>query len=253
MASMANTDRLRAARDRFGWRAFDVAFRPWMQRRLHVRMAGLPSDLPGDVPLLLVANHVSWWDGFLLRAVQRALRPASTLYTVALEREVVKHPILRMIGAIPIVPSSPSSLLRAVRSIERKRAAMPDAVFGYFPQGRITPSYRRPLEFRRGLDVFARALAPVIALPVAIHIEPMTAAAPTAFVSLGEPLRATQAYRGHTFLEREVERNLDRLLAFLATHGEDALAAWPAPEATITPVARRFDPPALLGPTESLA
>lgn len=250
---MASADRLRAVRDRLGWRAFDVAFRPWMRRHLHVRMAGMPSDLPGDVPLLLVANHVSWWDGFLLRAVQRALRPASTLYTVALERELVKHPVLRMIGAIGIDPSSPASILRAVRTIERKREAMSDAVFGYFPQGRITPSYRRPLGFRRGLDLFAHALAPVIAIPVAIHIEPMTAAAPTAFVSLGEPLRAAQAYRGHAFLEREVERNLDRLLAFLATHGEDALAAWPVPESTITPVARRFDPPALLAPAESLA
>lgn len=250
---MARMHRLRTGRDRLGWRVFDMAFRPWMRRRLRVRLTGMPSTLPGDVPLLLVANHVSWWDGFLLRAVQRELRPAGTLYTVALERELVKHPVLRMIGAIGIEPSSPASILRAVRTIERKRQAMPEAVFGYFPQGRITPSYRRPLGFRRGLDVFARALAPAIALPVAIHIEPMTAAAPTAFVSIGDPLRAAQAFRGHAFLEREVERTLDRLLAFLATHGEDALAAWPEPESTITPVARRFDPPALLGPTESLA
>ena len=250
---MASTDRMRAARDRLGWRAFDAVFQPWMRRRLRVRIAGIPSALPQDIPLLLVANHVSWWDGFLLRAVQRALRPASTLYTIALERELVKHPVLRMIGAVGIEPSSPASILRAVRTLARKRGAMPHAVFGYFPQGRITPSYRRPLGFRRGLDVFARALAPAVILPVAIHLEPMTAAAPTAFVSIGEPLRAGTHYRGHALLEQTIEHELDRLLAFLATHGEDALAAWPAPESPIAPVAPRFDPPALLGPTESLA
>lgn len=240
-------------RDRLGWRAFDMVFQPWMRRRLRVRMAGLPSELPADEPIILVANHVSWWDGFLLRAVQRALRPSSTLYTVALERELVKHPILRMIGAIGIEPSSPASILHAVRVATYKRAALPNAVFGYFPQGRITPSYRRPLGFRRGVDVFTRALAPAVILPVAIHLEPMTESAPTAFVSIGEPLRANGKRPGHAAIEREIESLLDRLLAFLATHGEDALAAWPEPQSTIIPVARRFDPPVLHGPTENLA
>ncbi|MEO9225890.1 MAG: 1-acyl-sn-glycerol-3-phosphate acyltransferase, partial [Gemmatimonadaceae bacterium] len=128
---------------------------------------GKPCPVSDDVPLLLVANHVSWWDGFLLREVQRELRPQSVLYTLALERELREHPVLRLTGGIGVDPASPASILGAVRRFEHKRQEFPHAVFAYFPQGSIAPSYKRPLAFRRGVELFARAIAPLTVLPVA--------------------------------------------------------------------------------------
>ncbi|MEO7102179.1 MAG: lysophospholipid acyltransferase family protein [Gemmatimonadaceae bacterium] len=212
--------------DILGWRAFDMVFQPWMKRRLQLRIADLPQDLDASEPVMLVANHVSWWDGFVLRAIQMRLRPSSALYTIALERELNQHSILRAIGGIGIEPDSPDSILRAVRQFQAKRRKLPDAVFGYFPQGCITASFRRPLGFRRGVELFARAIAPVTIVPVAIHIEPGVCLAPTAFVSVGAPIHCVESV-DHLLLEREIHDLLDATYAFLAEHGESSAADWP--------------------------
>lgn len=210
--------------DRMTWNAFDLVFKPWMRRRLKVCVTGDPGHLTPDAPLLLVANHVSWWDGFLLREVQRELRPDSVLYTLALERELREHSVLRFTGGIGVDPESPASIRGALRRFEQKRHEFTHAVFAYFPQGCIAPSYRRPLAFRRGVELFARALAPITVLPVGIHIEPMTSLAPTAFVTIGEPIKSPDGHVDHRDLERRVHELLDETLAFLAKHGENAAA-----------------------------
>ncbi|MEO8946020.1 MAG: 1-acyl-sn-glycerol-3-phosphate acyltransferase [Gemmatimonadaceae bacterium] len=197
-----------------------------MKRRLYLCIAGLPTDLNSSEPVMLVANHVSWWDGFVLRAIQRRLRPSSTLYTIALERELRQHTILRAIGGIGIDPTSPDSILRAVRKFQSKRRALPIAMFGYFPQGCITPSFRRPLGFRRGVELFVRAIAPVAVVPVAIHIEPIVSAAPTAFISVGAPIHCVDSI-DHLLLQRHIQDMLDATYAFLSEHGENSVAAWP--------------------------
>lgn len=212
--------------DILGWRAFDMVFHPWMKRRLHLCVAGLPTDMNSSEPIMLVANHVSWWDGFVLRAIQRQLRPSSTLYTIALERELRQHTILRAIGAIGIEPTSPDSIRRGVRKFKSRRRALPNAVFGYFPQGRITPSFRRPLGFRRGVELFARAIAPVTIVPVAIHIEPLVSPAPTAFIAVGAPIHCADSI-DHLMLQRQIHHMLDTTYAFLAEHGESSVDAWP--------------------------
>lgn len=207
--------------------AFELFFRPWMQRRLHaLRFAGLPRDLPPDRPLLLVANHVSWWDPFVLREAQRLLRPGAPVYTVMLERELALRPFFRRIGAMGIDPGSPRSLLAAVRALRRRAAARRDAVVLFFPQGRIWPSSRRPLGFRQGIEVFAQQLAPATILPVALHVEPLNAAAPTAFAAAAPPREAATADAAE--LEHAVAEQLDRVRALLERHGEDAISAWPA-------------------------
>ncbi|MFP4624931.1 MAG: hypothetical protein ACLFRX_12175, partial [Gemmatimonadota bacterium] len=73
------------------WAGFELVFRPWMRRRLdgiHVRGLEGAAWIPGELPVLLLANHVSWWDGFLLREVHRSLRPDAPLHVVMSEAEL---------------------------------------------------------------------------------------------------------------------------------------------------------------------
>src|SRR5215218_1733745 len=162
--------------------AFELCFRPWRRRRIHAtRLAGLPRDLP-RVPLVLAANHVSWWDGFSLREVHRLLRPGAPVYTLMTEGELRRSCFLRSIGGFGIDPGRPASVRGALRFIRARAAERPDATVIVFPQGRIWPAHRRPLGFRRGVEGFARALSPCVVLPLAIHHEPLTASAPTVFV-----------------------------------------------------------------------
>jgi 1-acyl-sn-glycerol-3-phosphate acyltransferase len=206
--------------------AFELFFRPWMRGRVRaVLVAGVPRDLPPDRPVLFVPNHVSWWDGFVMRRVQRVLRPGAPLFHLMSERELRRFPFFRRLGVVGIDAGSPSSAARALRCLEARLAERRDGCVVLFPQGRIWPSFRRPLGFERGVELFARRLSPLV-LPVGIHPEPLNAVAPTFFVSVGEPVEGGVDARG---LEARVEAELDALSAFLARHGEDAARAWPGP------------------------
>jgi 1-acyl-sn-glycerol-3-phosphate acyltransferase len=226
--------------------AFELFFRPWRRRRIHAtRLAGLPRDLP-RLPLVLVANHVSWWDGFTLREVHRLLRPRAPVWTLMTGRELTRSPFLRSIGGFGIDPDHPASVRGALRFLRARVAERPDATVIVFPQGRIWPAHRRPLGFRRGVEAFARAVSPCVVLPLAIHHEPLTASAPTVFVSAGEPVWVGDGERPDAvLLEGAVEAESDRILDFLSRHGEDAPRHWPDPFGRLDAPAsaRRVDVP----------
>jgi hypothetical protein len=201
---------------------FSTAFRPWMKRRISgISISPPRSHILSDVPLMLVANHVSWWDGFLLIELQRMLRPHAPFHTIMLESELRRSPFLRRIGAIGVDPDSVPSVLSAMRELARRTEERPDSMIFFFPQGRIWPSYRRPLGFKRGIEVFCKAIGDVVVIPVGIHIEPLNHAAPSAFVYAGKPLADIDAVSARP-VERLVEGELDRILQLLMQHGEDA-------------------------------
>jgi 1-acyl-sn-glycerol-3-phosphate acyltransferase len=221
-------------------RLFDRVFLPWMRTRLAVRITGLPPEFEPRRPLLLIANHVSWWDGFLLHEVHRSLRPRAPLHTVMLESELRQHRLLRSLGAVGIRPESTVSVAQCIRTLKARVQRRPDSMVAFFPQGRIWPAGRRPLGFRKGIELFARNLPGSAILPVAIHIEPLNRISPTAFLSVGYPVESGDPDARAERLESAVTAELDRILRFLTEHGESAPEAWPA----------RFD---RLPPTVALA
>ena len=206
---------------------FHTTFRPWMSRRISgVNITGLAFDIPRDRPIVCVANHTSWWDGFLLMEIRHKLRPNAPYHSVMLESQLRKAPFFRRIGAIGIDPSSPRSVLRVRNELRERLRDRPDSFVFYFPQGRIWPSRRRPLGFKRGIELFIEWLGDALVLPVGIHIEPLNRASPRAFLSVGEPI-GSELKPTAGDLERAVEMELDRILEFLDQHGEDAASEWP--------------------------
>jgi 1-acyl-sn-glycerol-3-phosphate acyltransferase len=222
--------------------AFEAFFRPWRDRRVRTLMAGLPAGLPPDVPLLLAGNHTSWWDPFTLREMQRALRPSSPVFVVMLERELARRPYFRRMGVHGIEPGSGASLRACARQLRERLAERPDGTVVFFPQGRIWPSFKRPLGFHPGVGFLARELAPLIVIPVALHVEPLSSTRATVLASAAEPIRVDGALPPAA-LEAAVAAELDALLAFLAQHGEDAPAHWPGPHGRLPSAARMAEIP----------
>lgn len=216
---------------------FRTTFRPWMSRRISVSITGLTFDIPANRPIICVANHTSWWDGFLLMEIRHKLRPDAPFHSVMLESQLRKSPFLRQIGAIGIEPSSPPSVRRVRTELQERLKDRPDSFVFYFPQGRIWPSRRRPLGFKRGIERFIEWLGDVVVLPVGIHIEPLNRASPRAFLSVGEPIGSGLAPTAGD-LERAVENELDRILEFLDQHGENAANEWPHTNSRLFPGAQ---------------
>lgn len=210
----------------FAWRTFELGFEPWMRRKLQgVYLTGLPDPSPpADLPLLLVANHTSWFDGFLLRAVQRELRPRGVLRTIMLTRELDDRWILRALGGLGFDPSRPQTLRGVLRTLRDLRSVPAGLTVSFFPQGRIHPAWQDPpAPFRPGLRLLFEALAPARILPVAIHLEMGSHTRPTAYLSAG-PLLDDNPVAG---AEAAVNRELGRIREHLAHHGESAAEAWP--------------------------
>jgi 1-acyl-sn-glycerol-3-phosphate acyltransferase len=221
---LAEGEPFRAHYSRLAFGVFDLFLRPWRSRRLIVApIAGLPPLLPADRPLVIVANHTSWWDGFLLRDVHMALRPQAPMYSVMTRAELVRFPFLRLLGAVPLDTASPGSLLRLLRSLRSATRARPDSTILFFPQGRIWPAWKRPLGFKRGVELLARAIGPCFIIPVGVQIESLNRCSPTAFTKLGPVISSPEQTVTVEWLEREVASQLDDIASLLALHGEAAV------------------------------
>jgi len=212
---------------------FEFVFRPWMRRRLSgVYITGLPRTVPEDRPILFIANHLGWWDGFVLREVQRAIRPRAPLFITMTGENLRKFSGLRLMGSIDVGRDSPTALRRALRFFEEQRQASSDFTTVLFPQGALWPARRRPIAFRRGITTFVRLLSPVTVIPVAIDYELFDRPTPGAFLSVGRPIvidgEADVESKGSTeYLEQALTSELDTLAAFLDWHGDDAPVFWP--------------------------
>ncbi len=213
---------------RLAWRVFDLLLRPWMAATLRVHVAGVSLRPPPGHPVVLCANHVSFWDGFLLREVQRRFLPWRPFHAVMLERELALRPWLRILGATGVTPGSVSDTRHMLRTLTALGRSSEGAVLAYFPQGCIRPGSPSPLGFRRGVAAVARVLAPAVVVPVGLQILPGRAARMDAFVSLGEPL-AVPGREPVTadLVEAAVGEELAAIRAFVAHHGEDAADRWP--------------------------
>jgi hypothetical protein len=220
---------------------FEAFFRPWMKRKVAVRFAGLPSGLAAESPLVIVANHTSWWDAFGLREIQRVLRPRAPVYTVMLERELARFPFFRRIGAVGIEPGRLSSVRSAARRVGRLTRLRPDSTVLFFPQGRIWPSFRRPLGFASGVELFLREMPSALVMPVGLHLEALASPRPTFFLYASSPVPAIAERASVSRLEESVTTALDEVAGHLLRCGEESARLWPGPF-------ERLPPSALLPP-----
>lgn len=212
------------------WRLFETVFRPWMGRRMRVAVTGLGKVPADDTPLLVCANHESWWDGFLVRELQRRLRPRGRFHAVMLEAELARHPFLRFLGGLGIDPASVSSLRGLFRLARTLGAERPAGLLAYFPQGRIRPGSIAPLGFHAGVLPVIEAMAPVSVLPVGIRVLPGKDHRMDAFLSVGEPIGVPGPDTVRiALLEAAVSEELRAVRAFVREHGEDAFLRYPQP------------------------
>ncbi|GEM_PF-353241 len=127
-------------------RIFDWIMKGLLNR--HFRCICIESEIKDqDGPVLLIANHFSWWDGFMVRyVVPKTMK--KKVFVMMLEEELSKRPFLRKVGAFSIKRNSRS----AAESIQYARQILenPDHLLLIFPQGQFQSSHQYPLNFEEG-------------------------------------------------------------------------------------------------------
>jgi hypothetical protein len=186
--------------------------------------------LLAEEPLIVAANHVSWWDPLMLVLLDEALGGNGAVLMDA--DNLRRLPYMRWLGAIPLERRPGASPLAGLRAggawLDR-----PGRVLFIFPQGRQRPAHLRPLGFQRGVSLLAR-MSGARVVPMALTYGWREAQHPSAALALGGVVEPST-----DVLEAAVDPLLARLDRFLdgsspaarPIGGDGALEALVAPSA----------------------
>ena len=127
----------------------------WLLKR-HFYSIHLVGDLP-DVnrkkPLLLLPNHNSWWDGFIIYLLNKKIINRR-IYLMMLEEQLKKNYFFRFLGAYSINPTGPKDVRQSLQyTINLFNCINEPLLVCLFPQGELQPWNARPIIFKRGLDL----------------------------------------------------------------------------------------------------
>lgn len=212
---------------------FETLFWQWMRTRLkRPEISSLESHSSAackskESLIIFVANHTSWFDGFLIREMQKKLFPNRDLYSVMLRRERNLFPILWPLGTIGIDPGKQATT-QLIQSLEQIQARnqRPKAIT-IFPQAEIQSSAVPIQIFHSGFAHIAKHFDATV-VPVSIHIEPLQNIRPQPLLTVGRPMSASH-YTADALVsdsKNQLQYLLDHTKNMLKLYGEKAPALW---------------------------
>jgi 1-acyl-sn-glycerol-3-phosphate acyltransferase len=173
---------IEARKSRWFERVFAVYNRNLLRRRFAAFCAaGLERlrDRPQDAPLLLYANHSSWWDGLAAFQIGRAC--GLDHFVMMEERNLRQYPLFRRLGAFSVARGEARESISYAANLLRDT---PRALW-IFPQGDTLPNDARPFRFYSGAARLARRTGRLYAAPVALRYEFLEEFKPVAFARVG--------------------------------------------------------------------
>jgi 1-acyl-sn-glycerol-3-phosphate acyltransferase len=162
-----------------------LGFFSWYSRQLmkwhfkSVQMKGEFQDTGSSI--LAIANHFSWWDGFIVQYLNQQ-KFGRDFYFMMLEEQLKKRMFLNRCGGFS-VSKHPRALLSSLNHAASLLGQANNLVL-VFPQGRIETKYRYPFVFERGIEeIIKRASIPVQILFIANLVDYFSNASPSLFIN----------------------------------------------------------------------
>ena len=187
--------------------------------QVNLRQATAAPD--GNTPVILIANHSSWWDGHLPMALNEE-RWHMDGYMMVEDTQLTRYKFFTWGGAFSVDRHNARSALASLQYAVDLLTRAPRRLLILYPQGEILANDVRPLHFFSGVghlvkDVTQRAGACAV-YPAALRYEFIGEQKPEAFISIGPPTTFTAAdlppAKGiATALDTALTGELDRLRA----------------------------------------
>ena len=178
-------------------------------RSVMIQQAEMLEALQG--PLIVYANHSSWWDPMVSILLAKTLLPGRRHYAPMDAAALAKYPILRRLGIFPVEMSSARGAAQFLRT---SQAVLADGgVVWITPQGRFVDP-RAALEFKPGLGALAMRVPGVTLLPLAIEYTFWDERLPETLLRLGAPVRLDASVNSEAATER-LEAALTTVMAEL--------------------------------------
>ncbi|UFN49930.1 lysophospholipid acyltransferase family protein [Roseomonas sp. OT10] len=203
---------------------FHAAFRRFFRRHmraLRLPSWGLPRPGPGEGPLVVFANHPSWWDGVAFMLLGRTL-DGWRMFTPMEAAALARYRFMRRIGVFGVETRTTRGAAAFLRTARHVLAAPGRSLWINAP-GRFQDPRERPVLIAPGL-VRLPELAPAARfLPLALDYPFWTERKPEMLAAFGPPIpgaelvaldREARAER----LRAALTETMDRLAAEAITH-----------------------------------
>jgi len=147
-------------------------------------------------PLILVANHSSWWDAAMPFLISFTLRRHDA-YAIMEHRHLDRFRFFSRAGTFSIVRENPRQALRSLQyGADLLRGS--SRVLWIYPQGVIVPNDARPIVGYPGAAHLAQMLGGCMVAAVAFRYELCRHELPVAYVSVAPPQRVLANGRNGT-------------------------------------------------------
>jgi 1-acyl-sn-glycerol-3-phosphate acyltransferase len=168
-------------------RFFRRIVRGYFRRHFRAVMAQQTERLAqASGPLIVYANHSSWWDPMVCVLLAGALLPERRHYAPMDAAALERYPILRKIGIFPVEMATARGAAQFLRTSQAILES--GGVVWITPQGRFA-DVREALAFKPGLGALAVRVPGVTLLPLAIEYTFWDERLPETLLRCGEPLR----------------------------------------------------------------
>jgi 1-acyl-sn-glycerol-3-phosphate acyltransferase len=98
-----------------------------------------------DLPMIIYANHSSWWDGLVIFEVLSKFKFEN--YVMMEEKQLRKLRFFRLLGAFSVVRENPREAIKSINYAVKMLSEKTNCTLLIFPQGEILPSDVRPMRF----------------------------------------------------------------------------------------------------------
>jgi 1-acyl-sn-glycerol-3-phosphate acyltransferase len=174
-----------AKKSRWFRRFFHFYNTNWLLRRSFYNIH-LKGHFPQtDRPLILIANHSSWWDGLISFYLSEECVHHDS-YAMMAEEGISAFPFFRKIGAFSVNPSNPRSLIQSLNYARTK--LIPHQAVWMFPQGAEEHLEKRPLGFKPGVAYLLEKEPEAIVVPITYYYTFRHEQRPELFIEIGPGL-----------------------------------------------------------------
>ncbi len=133
-----------------------------------------------QLPILIIANHCSWWDGFWINYLNSKLFNRK-FYFMMLEDQLRKRMFLLKTGGFSVNKASKSILETVNYTVELLKN--PSNLVLIFPQGKIQSIYTQNFQFEKGIEaILKRTNNPIQIILVANLIDYYSHEKPSLFM-----------------------------------------------------------------------
>lgn len=195
-----------------GW-VFTIYLRRLLKKHFSsIEIFGTIPEPDPALPVLLLPNHSTWWDGFFVWHLNEVhfKRP---FYLMMLQEQLLKYPFFRKLGVFGIDQENAKGMLSSLSYAVELLGQSPPPILTIFPQGELQRSLKRPLDYKKGIDwILKRYSGKVTLLPLAMRCEFTDQQLPVTWFEFADGIEADSAnFPGIDQLEKIETELLEQL------------------------------------------